>query len=68
MSSKTPKSNFLAIRLKSRDGHCGRKGKEIQRLSAATGLSVHMLQSLALGRRAFTEDTKAAVRKALSDA
>lgn len=65
MSTEKPKSNFLSIRLKSRDGHCGRGGLEIQRIADATGLSVHTLQSLAMGRRKFTEDTKRKVRAAL---
>lgn len=63
---KTAKTNVLAIRLKARDHHLGRKGAEIKRISAETGLSVHMLQSLAMGRRQFTPETKEAVRKALA--
>lgn len=68
MTSKQPsKQNFLSIRLRSRDGHLGRKGAEIQRIAAATGLSIHMLQSLAMGRRKFTDESKALVRSAMGD-
>lgn len=66
-TAKATKQNFLSIRLRSRDGHLGRKGAEIQRLAAKTGLSIHMLQSLAMGRREFTDSSKAAIREAMSD-
>lgn len=62
----TSKSNFLARRLRSCDGHLGRGGAEIQRIAKAAGLSVHMVQSLAMGRRKMTEEHKKNLRQVIS--
>lgn len=63
--TEATKSNFLSRRLRSRDGHLGRQGGEITRLAQETGLSVHMLQSLAMGRKNFTDETKAKIKAAM---
>lgn len=57
-----PKDNWLAIHIKARQkrygkGHLGRDGEEIQAVADAAGLSVHMVQSLAMGRRKFCAAT-----------
>lgn len=51
--------------LKKRQGHLGRGGEAIQFLAARAGVSVHMLQSVAMGRRKFCDTTAEAVRKAM---
>lgn len=45
----------LKRHLKKEQGNLGRAGAEIERLSAFTGLSVHQLQSIAMGRRGVSE-------------
>ena len=62
------KTNFLARRLKSCDGHLGRSGAEMKRIAKATGLSIHMVQSLAMDRRDWTQAHKDSIRKAIASA
>ena len=56
----------LAKYLKSTDGHLGRTGKEMNHLAEKAGVSVAMLQSVALGRRKFSDSTEARVDKQLT--
>lgn len=66
MSKAEPgKPNFLSRRLRSRDGHLGRSGAEANRIASETGLSIHMIQSLAMGRKGFTNATKAKIKAAM---
>jgi hypothetical protein len=62
---KTQTKTQLKRHLKKTQGHLGRGGDEIKRLAAATGVSVHMLQSVAMGRRKFCDETDAVVRSAM---
>lgn len=56
----------LAKYLKATDGHLGRTGREMLHLAMKTGVSVAMLQSVALGRRKFSDSTEARVDKQLT--
>jgi len=48
------------------DGGCGREGAEMKRLAKATKLSVHMLQSVAMGRRKLSDSAAARLQRALA--
>ena len=48
------------------DGGCGREGVEMQRLAKVTKLSVHMLQSVAMGRRKLSDSALAKVQRAIA--
>lgn len=48
------------------DGHLGRTGKAMAHLSAKTGYSIAMLQSVAKGRRNFSDSAEKAVGKVLT--
>lgn len=56
----------LAKYLKSTDGHLGRTGREILHLAMKTGVSVSMLQSVAMGRRKFSDSSAARVDRHLT--
>lgn len=64
MTEKT-KSTFLAVHLRAHGGHCGRSNPELARLASAVGLSVHTLQSMALGRRTIGDSAKAKLRESM---
>lgn len=59
------KANFLRDHLTKVDGHCGRNGWEIRRLAELSHLSVHMLQSVAYGRKQLSKDSAAKVKAAI---
>lgn len=56
----------LAKHLTAMDGHLGRTGKEMNYLAGKAGISVAMLQSVAMGRRKFSDSTQARVDKELA--
>jgi hypothetical protein len=45
----------LANHLREKDGHLGREGKEALALAKHMGRSIHSIQSIALGRRNFSD-------------
>jgi len=51
--------------LKKHQGHLGRGGEAIQALAARAEVSVHMIQSVAMGRKKFSEATAARVSLAM---
>lgn len=55
----------LAKHLRATDGNLGREGREIKLLSRLSGASVSMIQSVALGRRKFSDSMQAAVDRQL---
>lgn len=65
MSEQT--QNFLArhLRAKKNGGHLGRGNPEMIRIADKVGLSVHMVQSLALGRRTMRDEIKAQLQDAI---
>lgn len=52
----------------STDGHIGRTGSEMTRLAEKSGASVHMIQSVVLGRRVFRDENAKRVKTALAAA
>lgn len=50
------------------DGGCGRAGKELQRIAKKAKVSVHMVQSVAMGRRRFGDATQKRVQRILDKA
>lgn len=50
------------------DGGYGREGAEMKRLAKAAKVSVHTLQSVALGRRNFSDATAKRVDRAMAKA
>lgn len=59
--------NFLArhLRAKKHGGHLGRSNPELVRIASQVGLSVHMVQSLAMGRRTMRDEIKAQLQEAI---
>jgi hypothetical protein len=51
--------------LRSQNSNAGRESPYIRRLSAKSGLSVHMLQSVAYGRRSLSKDAEKRLSSAL---
>lgn len=66
MSMNEKKRNFLSIHLTARGGHLGRSNEEMQRIADLAGLSVHTVQSYAMGRRPMSDAAKAKVRDAIA--
>lgn len=56
-------STHLKRHLKKTQGNLGRAGDEINRIAKATGLSVHQLQSIAMGRRGASETAERDIRE-----
>ncbi len=56
----------LKARLLKKDKHLGRCGDEMKRLADLSTLSVHTLQSVAMGRKQLSEDSRHKVREALA--
>lgn len=59
-------STRLKRHLKKTQGNLGRAGAEINRLAKATGLSVHQLQSVAMGRKGTSAESEAALDAVLT--
>ena len=57
--------NTLAQHLIATAGHLGRASPEMKRIAKRSKLSVHSVQSLAMGRRQFFPDNMKKLRRAL---
>lgn len=71
-TKEKPKENWLSIHIKARQkhhgkGHLGRDGEEIQAVAAAAGMSVHQVQSLAMGRRKFSDSSLEKLKEVVRD-
>lgn len=66
MSKPTKKPmNFLAKHLRKAAGHLGRTNPELVRIAAETGLSVHTIQSMAMGRKIISDARRVDIKQAI---
>lgn len=66
MTAPLPTDQRLKNRLLRIQGNLGREGAEMVRLASKSKLSVHQLQSIAMGRKGMSAASEKAIARALN--